>query len=98
MSAGHLGITAEALLPLVPVGVGVFDGLAEQRLVVGGRVGRAGLAPSAVALLGVPGQLRARLPLLLLPSRPLLALRPLPCLQCREGKVVFLSSQILTIY
>lgn len=77
----HLGVTAEPGAPFMPRGLRVLDHLAEQRLEVGGRVGCGGLAATALALLGVALQLLARLPFLLLPLLPPLAL----CLLRRLG-------------
>ena len=68
----HLRVLCQALAPVVPVGLGVLDGLAEQRLVVGGRVRGGRLASAALGLLGVARQLAVRLVLALLPLRALL--------------------------
>ena len=72
MPTDHLRVLCQALAPVIPVGLRVLDRLAEQRLVIGGRVRGGRLAPAALGLLRVARQLAMRLTLALLPLRALL--------------------------
>lgn len=72
----YLRVLCQALAPVVPVGLRVLDRLAEQRLVVGGRVRGGRLAPAALGLLRVARQLAVRLALALLAIFALLCCCP----------------------